>query len=137
MPIHLIILLLLVIFSNVASAVEPTAFTNEEMVCEKLSKKIPKTLSQARKISPLLKEITTPDLDYCHDNLSRCDLRTLVFNGFSLNLLHVKSSRQVFLHVARFSNLKKVEEFCGEECVSVAEYDENRRSYVIDCQANI
>lgn len=137
MPIHLLILLLLINFSNFADAVETTAFTNEEMACEKLSKKIPKTLSQARKISLLLKEITTPDFDYCHDNLSRCDLRTLVFNGFSLNLLHVKSSRQVFLHVARFSNLKKLEEFCGKECVSVAEYDENTKSYMIDCQANI
>ncbi|MDP3702500.1 MAG: hypothetical protein Q8R72_16495 [Hylemonella sp.] len=137
MPTPLWISLLLATSFGFANAKEVTALTKEEIACEKLIKKVPKKLSQARKLAPLLKEVTAPDLDYCSDNLSRCDLRTLVFDGFSLRLLHVKASHRVDFHIARFSNLEKLREFCGQECVAAADYDEKAKQYVIDCQSNI
>jgi hypothetical protein len=94
-------------------------------------------LEKARKLAPLVKEIVAPDLDYCSEDLSKCDLRTLVFKGFSLRLLHHKPTGEVAFHIAEFSNIKILKKFCGKECVSSAEYSEKTKKYVIDCQADI
>ena len=113
------------------------ALAKEQTACEALSKIIPKTLSKARELSPLLKEVVAPDLDYCHEDFSKCDLRTLVFDGFSLRFLHVKKSHRVSIHVAEFSSFTKMKEICGKECLSEAAFNANTRKHVIDCQSTM
>jgi hypothetical protein len=134
---RLTITLLLAIAFNFANAAEIDSFTQGELACTKLMKIVPKKLSQARKLAPLQKEISAPDLDYCSADLSKCDLRTLVFDGLTLRVLHEKASDNIYFHAAKFSTRKKLREFCGKECVAAADYDEQTKQYVIDCQANI
>jgi hypothetical protein len=122
---------------NLALAEETYAPSFENRACINIAKKVPKTLEKARKLAPLVEEIVKPDLDYCTDDLSKCDLRTLVFKGFSLRLLHHKPTHDVDFHIAEFSSIKIIETFCGKECVSFAEYNEKTKKYVIDCQADI
>jgi hypothetical protein len=123
--------------ANYSSAKEPLILFAEDVACKKLDQKIPKDLSRVKRLAPLQKEMTDPDLDYCHENFSQCDIRTLVFADFSLRLLHEKTTSRVSLHVAEFASLKKAKEICGPSCVSSAVYDKSTKKYVVDCQANI
>lgn len=133
----LILVVLLIGACKLSLAEETYAPSFENHACINIAKKVPRTLEKARKFAPLVKEIVEPDLDYCSDDLSKCDLRTLVFKGFSLRFLHHKPTHDVAFHIAEFSSIKILEKFCGKECISFAEYNEKTKKYVIDCQADI
>ncbi len=122
---------------NLSLAEDTYAPSFENRACINIAKKVPKTLEKARKLATLLKEIVEPDLDYCTEDLSKCDVRTLVFKGFSLRFLQHLPTHEVAFHIAEFSSIKIMEKFCGKECVSFAEYNEKTKKYVIDCQADI
>ena len=132
-----ITLLIAIVLCKAVWADENAADALEGRACAAIAKRIPEKLASARKIAPLLKEIKKPDLDYCHEDLNLCDLRTLVFKDFSLRVLHHKPTHRISFHIAEFSSVKALEQFCGRECVSAAQYDKKTRKHVIDCQASI
>jgi hypothetical protein len=129
--------LILAVPFSLATAVGQTAAPGENVACIKLMQKMPGNLPQARKLGVLRGEIVAHDSDYCHEDFSKCELRTLMFDGFSLRLLHKKSSGQVSLHVAEFNSRRDAKRFCGKSCASSAAFDKRTKKYLVDCQAGI
>jgi hypothetical protein len=122
---------------SLATAAGKAATPGEDVGCTKLMQKVPRNLPQARKLGVLRGEIVAPDSDYCHEDFSKCELRTLMFDGFSLRLLHKKDSGQVSFHVAEFNSRREAERLCGKGCASSAMHDKRTKKYVVDCQAGI
>ena len=92
------------LFVSVSNA-ENLSMTNHVDVsyCALLEQTLPKHLSEVSKIALLIGETTAPDLDYCHSDLSKCDIRKLSFKGLELRLLHRKTDHTFFVLSARIS----------------------------------
>lgn len=139
--------------------------TNTIPYCHVLAKKLPQKTSGIKNIAPLLQEKITPDLDYCSDDFSKCEIRNLIFHGLELRLLHQKNTGEALILTATFSSqnwtllpslqvgqsLSSLEQvfgasapknatsfsYCGESCIDIKLLSGHVSEIHLDCQAGI
>ncbi|MDO8990206.1 MAG: hypothetical protein Q7U91_11315 [Sideroxyarcus sp.] len=160
--------ILFLLFSFSAANAENLHMTSLSNVsyCAVLEQNLPKHLPEVRQIADLIGEETTPDLDYCHTDFSKCDIRNLRFKGLELRLLHRKTSHTFFVLSARISDASwsllrdvragqsvfevertfgvtfppksNVETLCGmESCIKISTVKGKVNELFIDCQSGI
>jgi hypothetical protein len=160
--------LFLFVFSFSVAKAENLSMTNHVNAnyCAVLESNLPKQLSELKLIAALIGEETTPDLDYCHSDFSKCDIRNLRFEGLELRLLHRITNHTFFVLSARingtswdllrdvrvgqsisavektfgvtFPRKSNAETLCGmESCIEIHATKGNVGELYIDCQSGI